>query len=208
MSNKEMDYELASEIVADIEARVGRVGHESVTTSKHGERFGSVALSRGGIVTPIDSYQENYEARRRAHVYRGGDKKGKLMYSDAPEPTQPFFHGDLAIVNHNVGTDDEDGLHGREHTTLSSEDSHEYVFLQVGDGLWRAFDAFSNASSNYWTKTTEYFLDASRPVETDEEGLAIRGLIATFDAALIERAEDAVAAETGLIPQDQWPERT
>ncbi len=201
MANKVMDFELAAEIVANIEARVGRVGEKSVNTSTYRERFGSVALSRGGIVTPVHSYEENYEARRRTHAYSGGDKKGQLMYPDAPEPTVPVFRPELAIVKHHVGAEGDEGLHSEEHVTLSNEDSREYVFTQGEDGLWRAFDAFGNSSDNYWTQTTEYFLDAARPVETDEEGLAIKGLINAFDTALVLRAEKAVQTETGLLPQ-------
>lgn len=198
-----MDFDLAAEIVADIEARVGKVGKKSVNTSTYGERFGSVALSRGGIVTPVHSYEENYEARRRTHTYTGGDEEGQLMYPNAPEPTIPVFCPELAIVKHHVGAEGDEGFHSTEGVTLSTEDSREYVFTQGEDGLWRAYDAFGESSDNYWTQTTEYFLDAARPVETDEEGLAIKGLIVAFDQALVLQAENALKAETGLLPQGQ-----
>lgn len=201
MANRFMDFELAAEIVADVEARVGKVGEKSVNTSTYRERFGSVALSRGGIVTPVHSYKENYSARRRTHTYSGGDRKGQLMHPDAPEPTVPVFRPELAVVKHHVGAEGNEGLHNTEGVTLSNEDSREYVFTQGEDGLWRAFDAFGESSDNYWTQTTEYFLDAARPVETDEEGLAIKGLIVAFDDALVRQAVNAVQTETGLLPQ-------
>lgn len=196
-----MDFDLAAEIVASVATRVGTVGEQSVVTSRQGQRYGQIALSRGGIVTPVHSIDENYKARRREHVYRGGPKEGQLMHPGAPEPTQPVYRPELTAINHFVGAEGEKGMHNLEHVQLSKVDSREYVFVRGEDGLWRAFDAFNNSSDNYWTKTTEYFLDAARPITTDEEGLAIHGLITLFDSALTVRSQEAVASETGLLPR-------
>lgn len=200
MAEQVMDCKLAAELVADIEARVGKVGLSAVDVSEYGERYSSIALSRGGIVTPRHSMMENYEARRREHTFIGGDKKGQLIYPDAPQPTQPLYKPDLAVIQHLVGINSEEGIHNGDSVTLSRMDSHEYVFTQGEDGLWRVCDAYGQSSDNYWTKTTEYFLDASRPVTTTEEGLAIRGLITLFDTALTARSQAAVENESGLLP--------
>jgi hypothetical protein len=203
MVNRAMDFELAAELVANIEARVGRVGEKSVNTSSYKERYGAVALSRGGIVTPGLSYEENYTARRRTHTYKGGDRIGQLIYAEAPDLTLPVYRPELAVVKHHVGVEGEEGLHYTDSITLSSQDSREYVFTLGEDGLWRAYDAFGESSGNYWTQTTEYFLDAARLVESNEEGLAIRGLIVAFDEALVRQSANAVKTETGFLPQGQ-----
>lgn len=198
MAEKMMDPELAAEIAAGVKQRAGTVGEKSVDISEPGKRHGSISLGRGGVITLGQSHDENYRARRREHV----DKEGQLMYPGAPEPSQPYYSSGLASIRHHVGTDDTEGKHPRENITLDPDDSRHYALTQGEDGLWRAYDVSSEKlTDNYWTEYTEYFLDAARLIETDEEGIAIQGLFIAFDEAVKKQADRAVETYAGPLPQ-------
>ena len=201
MPEKIMDFDLAAEIVADIAARVGTVGQRSVPVVEDNCHFGSIALMRGGIVRPVQSYAQTRMARRRTHRHMDGPRSGKLLYPDAPVPSQPVYSPSLAASRREVGFDEHLGLEWRSNITLCRDGPQEYVFVPGPDGLWRAFDTYGEASDDFPTQTTEYYLDAARPVTTNEEGIAIRSLIASFDRAL--SASMAVALQESTRPVQQ-----
>ncbi len=186
--------EILAKTAEGVQERVGSTGSRSVHLSPRGSKLNAIILSRGGLIVD-GTYDGQYAARRAKDVYTHGEKKGQLIYPNAPKLIEPVLDATVIYIGNHVGVPGKDGVRNDNPDSmvnLAPEKTRNYL-LRGGD-VWQAYTlSEEGVDSNYWTGMNTYYLVDAMEITTTEAALSVLSLLGQFDRG-IKRAHDEALA--------------